>query len=360
MPDSLESRVRDAFRAQADACRKLGSPFTARLCALAARRLSASEGAVAARILAWPGPPGPAGDSVPLRVAGALHALVLTGACAELAAVYPPHHAAADDAALWGAVRAACRSRAAFILERLDSAPQTNEVRRSGALYPGLATLAQLLGRPLVLSELGASAGLNLQLDRYRYDLGGVALGDRTSPVRIAPDWHGAPPPRAPVAVAARAGCDLRPIDPSDEAERLRLLSYVWADQSERLALARAALDLAVARPERVAAREAVDWLGERLARPFAGAVHTVFHSIAWQYFPAERRRAGRNLLSRAGGRATAEAPLAWLRLEHDGTHPGAGLRLTLWPGGAEQLIARADFHGRWVRWTGWRERLDR
>lgn len=355
MADQTEARVRAAFREQAAACRKLGSPFTARLCALAAERLSAADGAVAARVLGWRGDPGPAGGSLPLRLAGALHALVLTGACAELAAVYPPRHDAVDDDDLWAAVRAACRSHAAFVLERLDQAPQTNEVRRSAALFPGVATLARLFRKPVVLSELGASAGLNLQLDRYRYELAGRVLGDAASPVRIAPEWFGAPPPQAAVRVAARAGCDLHPIDPAKESERLRLLSYVWADQAERLALTRAALDLAAARPERVRAADAVDWLAERLRRPEEGAVHAVFHSISWQYLPEARRQRGRDLLARAGARATAAAPLAWLRLEHDGAHPGAGLRLTLWPGGAERLIARADFHGRWVRWCGWR-----
>ena len=30
---------------------------------------------------------------------------------------------------------------------------------------------------------------------------------------------------------------------------------------------------------------------------------------------------------------------------------PPAALRLTLWPGGEERLIARVDFHGRWAEW---------
>ena len=46
-----------------------------------------------------------------------------------------------------------------------------------------------------------------------------------------------------------------------------------------------------------------------------------------------------------------ADAPLAWLCMEPsaDGAH--AELRLTLWPGGDKQLLADADYHGRWVSW---------
>ena len=32
----------------------------------------------------------------------------------------------------------------------------------------------------------------------------------------------------------------------------------------------------------------------------------------------------------------------------------GAALTLTTWPEGEEKLIARADYHGRWVQWIGW------
>ena len=56
--------------------------------------------------------------------------------------------------------------------------------------------------------------------------------------------------------------------------------------------------------------------------------------------------------MQEAGRRATRQAPLAWLRFEMDGQKkPGAALTLTLWPAGEEILLARADFHGRWIDW---------
>jgi hypothetical protein len=60
---------------------------------------------------------------------------------------------------------------------------------------------------------------------------------------------------------------------------------------------------------------------------------------------------AGEALLRAAGASATAAAPLAWLRLEGDDEDRGAGLRLAVWPGGAGRLLARGDFHGRWIEW---------
>jgi len=117
---------------------------------------------VGERILSWSGDVGPSGDSVPLRLAGALHALAIEEKIAPLADI-PPE----NEEALWQACANALRFHSAFILERLQSPPQTNEVRRSAVLLPGFLSIAKMTGKPLVLSEVGASAGLNLQFDRY-------------------------------------------------------------------------------------------------------------------------------------------------------------------------------------------------
>jgi hypothetical protein len=51
-----------------------------------------------------------------------------------------------------------------------------------------------------------------------------------------------------------------------------------------------------------------------------------------------------------AGGRATSEAPLAWLSMEAGADQ--ADIHLTIWPGGERRLIARSSFHGRDVTLT--------
>lgn len=347
MPDIISQ----AFLRQAVGCEALGSPFTARLSRLFADRLTPG-GAVADRVLQWPGDPSPMADSVPLRMAGSLHALVLEGRDETLKSAYPPNDV--DDHTLWSAVARAMSTHAAFILDRLTSAPQTNEVRRSGALLPGFLLIGDMFGKPLVLSEVGASAGLNLQWDRYRYDLGGLAYGPAVSPVLIAPEWRGQPAPTGSVTVTSRAGCDLNPVHASDPAHRLRMLSYIWADQSDRLRRTAAALDIAARERLTVEKADAVDWLANRLAEPYPGAVHVVYHTIAWQYLPRPLRGKGEALLAEAGSRATPDAPLARLALEADEHDNGASLTLQIWPSGDRKEIGRGDFHGRWVDWRGW------
>lgn len=342
--------VLQSFLRQASACNDLGSPFTARLCTLVAERLD-DDTEVGRRILNWQGDPTGTGDALALRLAGSLHALVLSGLDASIAATYPPN--IVDDETLWQACKAAFKRNEAFILERLRSAPQTNEVRRSAALLPGFLTIARLFGRPLVLSEVGASAGLNLQWDRYSYRLGDFIWGLESS-VSLKPEWQGPPPPPAVIHVSERSGCDLNPLDPTSPEDRLRLMSYIWADQSDRLERTRHALDIAVENRLAVERADAIEWLERRLAPARPGAVHVVYHTIAWQYLPEDLKRRGEALISEAGSRATDDATVARLQMEADGRPDGAAITLQVWPSGEKHEIGRADFHGRWIKWKGW------
>jgi hypothetical protein len=217
---------------------------------------------------------------------------------------------------------------------------------------PGFLLAAAETGLPLRIREIGASAGLNLRFDRYRYALGPHRWGDAASPVEIAAEWRGGRPPlEAPLAVASRAGCDLEPRRADDPDEARRLESYVWPDQPERLRPLRAALRLARESPLRVERASAGEWLARELAEPAEGECTVVFHSAVWIYLAAAEQERVRALVEERGARATARAPCAWLRHE-DGALPATiELRLRLWPGGEERLLALGHPHGRRVEW---------
>jgi hypothetical protein len=193
------------------------------------------------------------------------------------------------------------------------------------------------------LLELGASAGLNLVLDRYGYELGGRQAGDPASPLRLCPEWKGPPPPAAEVAIAARRGVDLRP--PGDPA---RLLAYVWPDQRERLAQAEQAIALRGADPPPVDTGDAAEWISRQLAEPPAeGVARIVMHSVAYQYFPPATQARVTSAIAAAGERQ----PLGWLRMEKRPEDERYSLRLRLWPGGEDRLLAWTHPHGRSVSW---------
>lgn len=313
---------------------------------LLADRLCAGS-PVADRVLGWQGDPRPQSDNVPLRLAGALHALRLDGL--GLDHVYPPHRV--DDDTLWSEIEAAFETFSDRILSWLESAPQTNEVRRSAVILPALALLQQKLGRPLELFELGASGGLNLYADQFHLQLPGAEIGPQNAKVRLKPDWTGPQTATTLPEIVARKGVDLNPLAPTNATDRLRLLAYLWPDQPERLERTRAAIDLAVVAPAQIDSGDAGEWLTKVLQTP-TEVGRLVYHTIAAQYFPVETKAKVRAALAAAGAQATPTRPLAHLSMEADkGT--GASVRLTIWPGGTPHEIARADFHGRWVHWTG-------
>jgi PTH1 family peptidyl-tRNA hydrolase len=345
----VNDRLRAAFLRQGEACAMLGSPFMGRLMPLLAERLS-PDGAVARRLLDWPGDVSSNGHSVPLRLAGALHGLVLDGTDPALAAVYPP--AEAGDDALWSAIATALTRHEQRLIAWLNEAPQTNEVRRAAALIPAIWWALARHDLPVTLSELGASAGLNLSLDRFALEAGGALHGPPGSPVRLTPEWSGEGPVPRPIRVTDRAGVDRNPLDPHDPAAQLRLLAYLWPDQPHRLALTRGAIALAGTMPDR---DDAAPWLARRLAVARPGQLHVVYNTIAWQYFPPETQAAATATLEAAGTRATPTAPLVHVAMEADGEADGAALTARLWPDpagdGRRHLLARVDFHGRWITW---------
>jgi hypothetical protein len=330
--------VRQAFRDQSSACAALGSPLMQQLMAGLTEALQAGD-PVADRVLGWQGDPSARADSVPLRLAGGLHALILTGQDPDLAAAYASGSDPTDEAV------DAIRRHPAFLLDWLTSPPQTNEVRRSAPLIAAAHWLSARFCLPLVLSELGASAGLNLLWDHYALRIGDRTFGPADPAMILTPDWTGPLPPLAAPTILDRRGVDLNPLDPV--TDRLRLLAYLWADQPERIARTGAALDLANRLRPRIDRGDAADWLETRLSRTTPGSLQLIFHTVAWQYFTPETQARAVAAMTAAG----ANGPVARLAMEADGQSPGAALTLTLWPGGETIPLGRADFHGRWIDW---------
>ncbi|RWQ31384.1 MAG: DUF2332 family protein [Mesorhizobium sp.] len=345
-----ERDIRDHFLAQAKACDGLGSPFTANLCRALAKVLDANTrtGQV---VLGWPGDA--RADALALRVCGALHALVLTGASERLALIYPPNQTSESEIA--AVLPEAIARSDERIVAGLAGAPQTNEIARSAMLLPGFLTVARETGLPLDLCEIGASAGLNLLFDSFHYSYGDAEWGDPASPVRLAPEARGrAVPLDGAIGVRYRAGCDVAPVDVADAAARLRLRSFVWADQGARLARLDAALSLAEKFPPRLVKADAADFVEKALAARQQGGAFVLYHSIMWQYLPRATKDAITAALEQAGRQATAAAPVARLRMEpRDPTNNWAVLSLTLWPGGETRRLAHCDYHGRWIEWIG-------
>ncbi|MGB3245553.1 MAG: DUF2332 domain-containing protein [Sulfitobacter sp.] len=339
-----------AFADQGESCIRMGSPFMGKLMEILKENW-VEDSDLGRKFANFKGDIGPAGHSLPLRIAGGLHALVLSHTAPDLAAVYPPH--TPTDGDLKQQILTALVTHEPFLMDWCDSAPQTNEVRRSAALIVGARVAVQHFDLPLILSELGASGGLNLMWDHYALNIEGHRFGPDAPALTLTPDWTGPMPPDITPQIAGRAGVDLNPLNPSRGADLLRLTAYLWPDQPERLVNTRAAAAITNAEMTR---GDAIDWLAPRLHSAPQGHLHLIQHTVAWQYFPPDVQARGKALMEAAGTQATPNRPLAWLAMESDGdttAKRGAALTLRLWPGDITMELGRADFHGRWITWNG-------
>jgi hypothetical protein len=165
--------------------------------------------------------------------------------------------------------------------------------------------------------------------------------------------WRGHRTPDVPLHVVERRGCDTEPVDPTTEDGRLRLTSFVWPDQLERLERLRGALQIAAQVPAPVLRQSARDFVAD--LQPAPGTTTVVWHSIMWQYLDDRERSDVEARLEALGDTADADARLAHLALEPRRRTPSADLEilvvLRMWPGGDERILGSAPAHGLPTTW---------
>lgn len=309
----------------------------------------------------------PTGAVIQLRLLAGLFRLVLTGRAPTLLPFYACLGGEEPPEAAWAVARPVVAAHREELWAALAIPPQTNEVGRSVALLVGLLDLAATTGaRRVRVLELGASAGLNLLLDRFRIAGAGWAWGPPASPVQLldavqGPDTEDGgvrmpPPPGDPLEIVAARGCDLDPVDATSADGRLRLTSFVWpfdVHRHERLA---GALQLAATHPPVVDRASAARWLEQQLVDvPEPDVLTVVWHSITQLYWPAAEIAAVRGCLEAYGRRhRVAEVGMEY-PADDDGA-AGPEVRTVVWSGDGtpprERLLGTAHDHGLPVRLT--------
>lgn len=341
--------VARAFENQVAYCRDNGAPHTALVCQSLGALLDGDRGGVTMeRVRRWAGPP--LADALPLRIAGGLHALHLSEAEPDLAPIY---EGLGPTDALDRIANALERHDHA-LLRWLDGPPQTNEAGRSWAYAAAMLWLADKgLPGDFALWELGSSAGINLMMRRYHYDLAGVEAGPATARMRLTPEWRGKPPPAGHFDIVEATGCDVSPLDLTDATQALRLKAYVWPEHTLRFERIQAAIEAAHRFPPEIERMRAGDFVDKMLAREAqAGVTRMIAHSVVWQYIAPDEQDRITAAIEKAGAAATKEAPLAWVMLEANRDTHRHELTVRYWPGGAEPvMLANAHPHGEWVNW---------
>lgn len=288
------------------------------------------------------------GSVVQLRLLAGLHRIVLRGDAPQLSAYYRNLGGTLTPETAWPVAREVVAGHVDELRAGLELAPQTNEVGRAAALAVGLADAVwRTDSRRVRLLEVGASAGLNLLVDRYAVRLDdGRALGDPGSAL-LLDGAHGPIEPARP-EVVERRGCDLSPIDAGSPDGAMLLSSYVWPDHPHRFERLQAALAIARTDPPRIEAASAGEWLEATLAQDAADDVLTVvWQSITRMYWPADELARVQAAIGAAAGRLPR---LAHVAMEYGPADVGAQLTVDVWrdgaPDGARTLVAGVHDHG--------------
>lgn len=297
------------------------------------------------------------GQQAPYLLFAAVHYLLLRGAKHPLADVYAAASRHAPVPADAGKVLID------FVGENLAEVRelvrtrlvQTNVVRRSVGLRYALSLIAELSPGPVHLVEVGASAGIHLNVDRYRFEFGSQHVGPPAAAVTIRTELlaeGSADLTRCP-EIASRTGIDLRPVSIADPDQRLWLRTLVWPENGNDAELLHHALDVTAALPPRMITGDAVDvcpMVGRELP---AGQTRVVFHAATRMHVPRERWAAFDEAIDGMG----RTGPLFHVWHESaEVTHSNGPIldeQAGLYMHGPNQVVtavAEIDGHGAWIK----------
>jgi len=318
----------------------------------------------------------PPTQRMPVLLFAAVHRLLLDEPGHPLASWYPnltvDHRAPSDRALLptFSAFVAERRDELVRILHRRTT--QTNEVGRCALLLPAFGMLAAEVG-PLAHLDVGASGGLNLLLDRYRYEYAprsangiaaAVTVVGEPSPVVIRTETTGDVPfPATMPTVGTRCGIDRTPVDVTDDGEARWLEACVWPDQADRFHRLVEAIGIAREHPPELLAGDAVGSLAPAVERIARAGHPVVTNSWVLNYLTSAERVAYLAELERLGTAGDlswvyAEAPalIPELPNEPDPVDPHRTvLSMVRWRNGERRVdhLASCHPHGFWIQWRG-------
>ena len=233
---------------------------------------------------------------------------------------------------------------------------QTNEVTRCANLLPAFHLVFERGDRhPLALLEIGASAGLNLNFDRYKYTYTqSHTVGDATSPVQITCTLEGERFPPIPVTmppIGQRVGIEIAPLDINTERDVRWLRSCIWPEERERYHLLDAAITMAQQHPPHILAGDACNLLPHLLANVPSDHTICLWHSFALNQGTTDvRARVTQALMD-----ASLHRTIYRISIEANPLKVGLPrLELSTYRKGdlfQYEWLAECDFHGERMEW---------
>ena len=259
------------------------------------------------------------------------------------------------DGSAWQAFRAFCQVYADQLGPNLRSGrTQTCVVNRCAIVLPGLAALPSVEANEgrVALLEIGPSAGLNLRLDRYRYEYGnGASWGDPAARPKLICETRGdlAPPMPGTLEIVARRGLDLNRIDLENPSDIRWQRALIWPEHSDRVQTMDEAFAHAKAVPVEIEQGDATCEIAEHVARLPSDAARVLFATHVFYQIP----RHGRRQIIEGIASASREQPVDFIRMESSG-EGDSRVEWFSFAGGEQvghTILARSNSHGRWIEW---------
>lgn len=186
------------------------------------------------------------GQPVPNIFLAAVHYLLLKNSGSELADFFPSIQKKLVSVIPFSLFKKFCIQNEKEIRDIISTRiVQTNVINRCAYLMPVISKILFDEGKPATIIDIGTSAGLTLNFDKYEYWYnGGKVYGD--SKVIVNSNIiDSSIPDIFPISQSiTKIGIDQNIIDPSDADEILWLKALIWPDQVERFVAMEEALKL--------------------------------------------------------------------------------------------------------------------
>ncbi len=301
------------------------------------------------------------GQPAPNILFGAVHYLLLSGVAHQLGDYYPsisPDRLRdPSDPEFYPAFREYCLNNRQKLLDLIRSKhTQTNEVNRCSLLLPVFSSIsAQDHGNPMAVIEIGPSAGLNLNWQRYRYSYQpGRTYGEPGSPLHLTCESRGAEMPAIPTDYPGSAlvdrnlGIERNPLSLENPEDRLWLQALVWPDHLDRMDKLRAAIQIADEHPPEILPGDALRVLPEVLNQLPRDLVPVVFHTfVIYQLKPEQQAEFIDQLAEIGQDRRIHRVSVEWIGSQ------APVIAWDTWNQGVHEHRELADCnpHGRWISW---------
>lgn len=295
------------------------------------------------------------GQPAPNMLLGAIHHILRCGVQDPLATYFTGHEPL-DEGHARDLLVDFCRRHAGQITQIISTrSVQTNEINRSAVLLPAFATLQQQLDdRPILIVDVGASAGLNLLWNRFTYNYSGhqLCLPASDPATVLSCEIKGATPPLSldVTRFVAPVGIELNPVDVTDPEATEWLVSLTWPEQTARMRTLNSALTLAAQNPPTILAGRAEDHLANVVAETPPGQhLCFVFSWSIYQIFGSPR---GRERLAGTLTELSEIRPLHEISIGHFG-HDTPRMIMASYDGGVSRsdVMAHCDVYGTWLDW---------